>query len=402
MPQCCGLDGSSEIIPITNVTAILKEEHYKDSARLIRVLQSHGAQKTGPFYLVKGTCDQLDDLSVQLSAALKHRAGSDSGRSDCQQKQDSVSVSAFVMNYIQHKCSKELDRIAGSRFIIEIQPDASTATREGRRMLLVTFRPRNPSESQLHAHFVRQRFIVFYQKTASNLMTIYPPVSLSDSQELQRSFPELLFDSSWDRPGLTLTGNFAQVDLFGKCQKLLGCRDQTTISTSSANRREHEAESCPICLENIDVRKKQTLKCKHSFCSECLKRAFGYKPVCPACGKVYGVLMGTQPEGGQMTQATREASLPGYEQHGTIVIHYCIPSGIQQVRPQSGWGWSSDGAAEAATLVEPLFLEAFRSDVWTWLFVCRRSIRIPGSRIPVCHARPSCPTPPRAEGLRCC
>lgn len=321
------------------MTAIIDEAHYRDSARLIRVLQSHNTEKTGPCYLVKGTCDQIDDLSVQLSAALKRDAGPDSG----QQKQDSsshmncVSVSASVMKYIQQKCSKELNRIAGSRFLIEIQPEARTVTREGGRMLLVRFRPRNPSESHLHATFVRQRFIVFYQKTASNLMAIYLPISLSDNQDLQRWFPQLLFERRGDRPELTVTGTFAHIAVFEKflLQKLPKCPDQTTFSTSSANRQEQEEESCPICLENIDVTKKRTLECKHSFCIECLKRAFDHKPVCPTCGRVFGVLRGTQPVGGKMAVSRRDSSLPGYDQYGTIIIHYSIPSGIQQVRPQS-------------------------------------------------------------------
>lgn len=80
--QCSG-------IAITNVTAFVNEAHFKDSARLIRVLQSHRPEKTGRCYLVKGTCDQIDDLAVQLSAALKRESGPDSGPSDHQQTEDS-------------------------------------------------------------------------------------------------------------------------------------------------------------------------------------------------------------------------------------------------------------------------------------------------------------------------
>lgn len=321
------------------MTAIINEAQYKDSARLMRVLQSHSTEKTGHFYLVNGTCDQIDDLSVQLSAAVKREAGPVSG----QQKEDSslhmnsVSVSASVMNYIQQKCSKELHKIAGTRFFIEIQPEVRTVARERSRMLLVTFRPRNPSESHLHAGFVRQRFIVFYQKTASDLMVIYIRISLSDNQDLQRRFPHLLFETSADRPELTVTGTFAHVAMFRKFlpQRLVRSPDQTRGRTSTPNRGQREEESCPICLENIDVTKKMTLECKHSFCTECLKQAFDHKPVCPTCGKVYGVLRGTQPEGGKMEVSRSDSSLPGYEEYGTLIIHYHIPSSIQQVRPQS-------------------------------------------------------------------
>lgn len=325
------------------MTAFINEAHFKDSARLIRVLQSHRPEKAGGCYLVKGTCDQLDDLAVQLSAALNRESGPDSGPSDHQQKEDSsldvssVCVSASVMNYIQLKCSEDLNRIAGSHFLIETQTDERTVSRGGTRMLLVTFRPRNPSECRLHADFVRQRFIVFYQKTASNLTVVHLPLSLSNTQDLQRSFPQLLFENSGDRPELTVTGTFAHVAAVEKFsfQKLLSSPERTAFSPPSANRRERGEQSCPICLENTDATKRRTLECKHSFCTECLKQAFKHKPVCPTCGKVYGVVRGTQPEGGEMQVFRSRSPLPGYEQHGTIIIDYSIPSGVQQVRAQS-------------------------------------------------------------------
>lgn len=326
------------------MTAIINEKQYKDSARLSHVLQSYSTKKAGHFYLVNGTCEQIGDLSVQLSAALKSQAGHDLDKSNCKQKEDSafnmISVSATIMNYIQQKCSKELNKIAGNTFFIEIGPDNRTVVSEGSRMVLVTFKPQNPFMFDHHAEFVRQRFIVFYQKTASNLMVMYLHLSLNDSQVLQRGFPQLLFESSSDRPQVTVTGTFAQIAMFKnylhqkRQHSLLRCPDRETISTSPTNRREHKDETCPICLENINVTKKKTLECKHSFCTDCLKRAFDHKPVCPTCGKVYGVLTGTQPNGGKMTISKSKSSLPGYDQYGTILIHYSIPSGIQQVRSQ--------------------------------------------------------------------
>lgn len=204
-------------------------------------------------------------------------------------------------------------------------------------MVLVTFRPRTPSESRLRADLVRQRFVVFYQKTASDLTVANLPVSFSDISELRRSFPRLLFERGGDGPELTVTGAFPHVAAFrtSLLQKPSSGRDLTTFGASSASRPGHEEESCPICLENIDAAKKTSLACKHSFCADCLRRAFEHKPVCPTCGKVYGVLRGTQPEGGKMAVSRSHSSLPGHEQHGTIVIDYSIPSGIQQVGPQT-------------------------------------------------------------------
>lgn len=343
MQQRSWLNGSSEI-HISNVTAIINEARYKDSKRLFRVLESYSTKKTGPSYLVNGTCEQIDDLSVQLSAALKSTAGPDSDKSTCQQKdsslhRNSVSVSVAILNYILQKCSEELHKIVGNGFFIKIKPDRTVVSRDS-RMVLVALIPRNPSISHPHAEFVRQRFIVFYQKTASNLKVINLHMSLNDNQELQRRFPQLLIESSKDRPELTVTGTFAHIAMLEKSlhQKqphtLLRPPDRGTMSASPTNSRKNEDESCPICLENIAVTKKRTLECKHSFCRDCLKQAFDHKPICPTCGRLYGVLTGTQPKGGKMMAFRRELSLPGYDQYGTIIIDYIIRSGIQGVRPQ--------------------------------------------------------------------
>ncbi|KAM6930209.1 putative E3 ubiquitin-protein ligase DTX3 [Xenentodon cancila] len=83
-------------------------------------------------------------------------------------------------------------------------------------------------------------------------------------------------------------------------------------------------------MEPVEAKEKKTLRCKHSFCRDCLKTAFDYKPVCPICGEVYGTLRGTQPERGTMNVTIKSSSLPGYEKCKTIVIHYSIPSGIQK------------------------------------------------------------------------
>ena len=40
-------------------------------------------------------------------------------------------------------------------------------------------------------------------------------------------------------------------------------------------------------------------------------------------------MQGNQPVGGKMTSYVQSSSLPGYEEAGTIVIKYTIPSGTQ-------------------------------------------------------------------------
>lgn len=89
------------------------------------------------------------------------------------------------------------------------------------------------------------------------------------------------------------------------------------------------AETCPVCLDQI--REKKTLKCRHSFCSECIALVFRRKPACPICNTYHGEYTGTQPDG-TMTVTRSWQALPGFEDCGSIVIEYFFPSGIQGVR----------------------------------------------------------------------
>ncbi|XP_071114281.1 uncharacterized protein [Haliotis cracherodii] len=87
--------------------------------------------------------------------------------------------------------------------------------------------------------------------------------------------------------------------------------------------------SCPICIGPI-TDPKWLKKCGHVFCRECIDDSFQkFKPVCPSCNMVYGVLTGNQPEG-SMDVAFSGEHLPGYETCGTISITYHLPSGIQR------------------------------------------------------------------------
>lgn len=85
-------------------------------------------------------------------------------------------------------------------------------------------------------------------------------------------------------------------------------------------------EDCAVCLDLIKVKK--TLKCGHSFCSECIDAVFKLKPACPICNTFHGVYTGTQPEG-SMSVTRSWQSLPGYEHCGSIAVDYVFASGIQ-------------------------------------------------------------------------
>lgn len=338
---------------ITDITIIIDEADYKDSGILMKFLQSYSPEKKGSSYKVRGTYEELEDLSVKLSAVKHHSCPATHGRL-CQQDEQastqvkSVDVSAAVMAYIEQKCTKELNKIGGNAFFIETQPDLRTVHNKSSSTVQVTFRPSRVSTYPVHADFVRQRFITFYQRTASDLQVTSLPVSPHDHQDLQRRFPHLFLKPSHNKYEVTVTGPFVHI---AKLKEFLSqnmrsssksamnkgpaeTSGRRTSGPSPSHSKDPEDESCPICMEPIIITEKETLECKHSFCRNCLKKAFDYKPVCPTCGKLYGILTGTQPDRGKMNVSKSSSSLPGYDQCGTIIIHYYIPSGIQKVRPQ--------------------------------------------------------------------
>lgn len=88
------------------------------------------------------------------------------------------------------------------------------------------------------------------------------------------------------------------------------------------------AEVCAVCLDRILGKK--TLKCSHSFCSDCIESSFKRKPACPVCNTFYGEHTGNQPVG-TMTVTRSWQCLPGYDRCGCIVIKYSFPAGLQGV-----------------------------------------------------------------------
>lgn len=111
---------------------------------------------------------------------------------------------------------------------------------------------------------------------------------------------------------------------------------ENLLSSQTRKMMENQASShpgssgdCAICLDIIE--KKKTLRCQHSFCTECIDSVFKVKPACPICNTFHGVYTGTQPVG-TMTVTRSWLSLPGYEGCGSITIQYSFPAGIQGVR----------------------------------------------------------------------
>ncbi|XP_054466680.1 E3 ubiquitin-protein ligase DTX3L [Anoplopoma fimbria] len=348
---------------ITDMTVIIDEAYFEDPRRLVKILQSYHCEKKASCYKVRGTFDELDNLSIRL-LEVRDRSDPVAHRQTRPLRVKPVEVSGVVMDYIQQKRAEELRKIQGSSFDIVTQPDPGTVHHDHRSTVQVTFRSRHASSNPVRTDLVRQRFITFYQRTASDLqVTSIPASPQRDHKDLRKRFPHLLFEPGRNRGELTVTGPFIHI---AKLKEFLSgntassskspgdkgpadSRSGRTSGPSSTRDKGPEEDPCPICMEQIDATEKETLRCKHSFCKGCLKRAFDYKPVCPTCGELYGALTGTQPDGGKMKVTKNISSLPGYEKYGTITIHYNIPSGIQkEEHPNPGQPY--EGASRTAYL----------------------------------------------------
>ena len=100
-------------------------------------------------------------------------------------------------------------------------------------------------------------------------------------------------------------------------------RDSKTQDSTSTS------EQCPICMD-VMKQPEQLSKCGHRFCHHCIDDCFKYKPVCPICNTIYGVVTGNQPDGMMLVERSRK-HLPGHPECGTIIIAYIFDDGIQKV-----------------------------------------------------------------------
>lgn len=288
----------------------------------------------------------MDDVFNKLTTLRHGSTGAKCGSTHHQGEHTSthakpVEVAGVVMDYIEKKRLKDLDRIQGKNVFIET-PHSSPSGKTR-----VSFNPCHSNIKPVHTHLARERFITLYQRTASDLQMKSLTVDSNDFSVLQSRFPELVIEPNHNKNKAKVTGPFVQIhalEEFLRSTTSNSSSPRRTNSTHAARRRvsstspvhskQTEEESCAICMDTITATEKKTLPCKHSFCKDCLKMAFMYKPVCPTCGVLYGTLTGTQPDGGTMDVTKHKTSLPGYEKYGTIVIHYYIPDGIQTVRTE--------------------------------------------------------------------
>lgn len=333
---------------------------FKDTERVKDILKGYNIIcKTKSLNQAEGSFEDMENVLVKLSSLTRHSSNTLS-ETHYQPAQLSpgqvkpVEVLGVVMSYIQQKCGKELHRIEGKDVIIKLPPIKSDNKVE------VNFQPSSQRTSLARVHFTRQRFITFYQRIATDLKVMSFNVADHSHRDLEMMFPELLVSSS-NTKTMNVTGPYFTIE---RLKYVLSERSSTqrhnterprdtkgASGTSSAfHIKQHDQEEpCAICMDTIDEKDRTTLACKHSFCKDCLKRAFEFKPVCPICGELYGKLKGTQPEGGTMDVTKTRVSLPGYENYGTITISYYIPSGIQKEEHPSP-GIKYQGASRTAYL----------------------------------------------------
>ncbi|XP_077864021.1 uncharacterized protein LOC144349241 [Saccoglossus kowalevskii] len=129
------------------------------------------------------------------------------------------------------------------------------------------------------------------------------------------------------------------VDRDGGTVRILGeyFRENIYRAPSRLTHGEKEAatDDCLICLGKIkDIK---VLNCKHRFCSDCVEEALEHDTRCPICRVPQGKVTGNQPPGTMSVRCEPNTQLPGYENCGSIVLEYNIPSGIQgQEHPNPG------------------------------------------------------------------
>ncbi|XP_066509675.1 E3 ubiquitin-protein ligase DTX3L-like isoform X2 [Hoplias malabaricus] len=357
----------------SDVTLNIDPQTFVEPEKMRKELKKMGVsehQARDSTVVVKGSFKMVEDVYTNLSRLERRKSKSGGHKERIHENHrisprllsapgspvtpvEPVEIDAAVMHFIEEKHSAELQKIRQTGVGMKLC---------GKYM---TFPAGHTNQEEVQAQFARERFITLYQKIATSLRSQDYPLTSRQKQTVSTHCPELLLKDEGKR-AVTLTGSYLHLQRFERLfyrpskrssQKQNSHMDDVPAAVSSPassppsrTQPKDKEEICCICLETLVKSKSKTLeKCKHSFCRDCLKRAFEVKPVCPTCGVLYGAVTGTQPEGGTMSTARESLGLPGYERYGTIVIRYYIPSGTQKEEHPSP-GQPYQGASRVAYL----------------------------------------------------
>ncbi|XP_033861511.3 E3 ubiquitin-protein ligase DTX3L-like [Acipenser ruthenus] len=356
---------SSEIF--TDVTMTIDLNKFQDEDEVCHMLLGRNVTKHNRHLEITGSFHEIENVFLKLqslkSCPAAHLLNSDNRGPLYPTRTEPVKVDRTVMKYIDEKYSKELDKVRANMVSI-----TRNCTRQGYIVDFISIKSTPGPECSK----ARERFITFYQKIATNLqvktLPIKAPSSVTRFRDiLEEELPRMVIGT--EGGSLKLTGNYLDVmraeqiisthnpgkhvgnhhsntsDVDGTSKGSRQSRNKASSSSPVKEQHKAKEEACPICLDEIKETERETLaRCQHSFCRGCLKSAFDNKPACPVCGVLYGEVKGTQPRNGTMSISQSSVSLPGYEKHGTLVIKYDIPSGVQgDEHPSPGqryWGAS--------------------------------------------------------------
>lgn len=188
------------------------------------------------------------------------------------------------------------------------------------------------ANDQKNKELAYQAFTELVQRCCLNFEIVHLPMASLQPDNLTEMLKEIQKDEeaklefSLSAQGFHLSGPRESI------KKFLERNMSTTAAGASRDKQaaDDEEDMCPICLDKFT--NKQKLGCSHMFCSSCLDGAVkSMGPQCPVCKKIFGQVVGDQPNG-TMTYDIIRFKLPGFPKCDTIVINYSIPDGIQTVR----------------------------------------------------------------------
>lgn len=105
-------------------------------------------------------------------------------------------------------------------------------------------------------------------------------------------------------------------------------------AASSDSKATDVQNPCVVCIEEPIAPK--TLRCGHTFCTDCIDKWFKTNPACPTCSEIQGIRVGDQPVGGTMEMTYSEyCKLWGFESTGFYTIYYRFSSGKQTVNEKA-------------------------------------------------------------------